>query len=303
MSQHAINVLTNPKSLPEHCMKILVDAAKFGHIGVMESALRCPRVDIKLINLSVLELPWWGTINTIEMLIDAGINLKTVIVSLGQRGDVYIMKMALSKIENIDITEPEYFDAFEFACKFNHIEIVKLFLEKGIDPSQRNNRAIECAANRDGGAVVKLLLKDPRVDSDAINRALINAMKHGFVYTTEILLRRATLTCEQINEEVKKILCSTNNFSISIGFILIEANLFNPESAILMSRHNYQSILTKLLNRLGHAVDLRHYIIGVSHRTVDTWTRHKWSHLMKYYWHVREICREYLTVDLLELLM
>ena len=51
------------------------------------------------------------------------------------------------------------------ACKYNHIDIVKLLLQDTrVDPSDRDNYAIRRTSEKGHVEVVKLLLQDPRVD-------------------------------------------------------------------------------------------------------------------------------------------
>jgi ankyrin repeat protein len=77
------------------------------------------------------------------------------------------------------------------ASSHGRLEIVKLLLkDPRVDPSAKKNKAIERASYHGNIEIVKLLLKDNRVDpSDQKNKAFINAVEFGHYKVASLLIR------------------------------------------------------------------------------------------------------------------
>jgi len=93
------------------------------------------------------------------------------------------------KLINNDISDDNNY-AIRWASIYGHFEIVRLLLkDPRVDPSDNNNYAIQWASERGHFEIVKLLLKDSRVDpSDNNNCAIRWASESGHLEIVRLLL-------------------------------------------------------------------------------------------------------------------
>ena len=98
---------------------------------------------------------------------------------------------------------------------YNDVKIVKLLLEdKRVNPSIRDNFPIRQASSNGRKEIVKLLLKDERVDpSSKNNQSIINANKNGHRGVVKLLFKDNRVRKSLDKKDIK-------------GFIEIEYKLF-----------------------------------------------------------------------------
>ncbi|KAJ3284904.1 hypothetical protein HDU76_008209, partial [Blyttiomyces sp. JEL0837] len=82
-------------------------------------------------------------------------------------------------------------EAFRYACKNGHVEIVKMLLATGgVNAAVDNNIAIRHAAMSGDLEIVKLLLEVEGVDAGALgNKAIISAAKNGHLEVVKLLMK------------------------------------------------------------------------------------------------------------------
>jgi ankyrin repeat protein len=92
---------------------------------------------------------------------------------------------------NNDLNHADQQRAFIFACNKGRTVIVKLFLKnKRVNPAYQNNKAFINACYNGKLGIVKLLLNDKRVNpADQNNQAFIRAILIGKIYIIKMFLK------------------------------------------------------------------------------------------------------------------
>ncbi len=96
--------------------------------------------------------------------------------------------------------------AIRIASLNGHLEIVKLLLkDERINPSDNRNDAINFASENGHTEIIKLLLQDPRVDpSEYSNYAIRLASENGHLEIVKLLLNDSRVRKKLTNEQIKK---------------------------------------------------------------------------------------------------
>ena len=95
--------------------------------------------------------------------------------------------------------------AIRFASRFGHSKVVKLLLkDPRVDPRVSNNLAIRLASEDGHAGVIKLLLEDPRVDPSADdNEAILLASVNGHSKAMKLLLKDKRVRKNLSEEEIE----------------------------------------------------------------------------------------------------
>jgi hypothetical protein len=155
----------------------LLRAAEEGDVESVKELLQCEGVDVRYYDLG-----------------DGFGGPKTVLVVACERG---LMVVARILLEHGGETQQELEEAFCVAADGGHVELVKILMERGvrlysIDPSARENLAVQGAARNGRINVVKLLLQDERVNPAARDNFAVNyAACIGYCDVLEVLLADA----------------------------------------------------------------------------------------------------------------
>jgi hypothetical protein len=127
-----------------------------------------------------------------------GVNWKRVYLDLSQTIDFIVhagkgnTDTVLVLLEaGVDPTAKDNY-AIQYASENGHLEVVKLLLEQpGVDPSADDNHAIRWASQKGHLEVVKLLLEQPGVDPSAEdNYAIQWASENGHLEVVKLLLKQ-----------------------------------------------------------------------------------------------------------------
>jgi len=86
------------------------------------------------------------------------------LINACRRGETEIVKLLLEDPRVVPMGLLKENKAFLAACKQGHVEIVKLLLLKGVNPVEPGNRGLTDVCFFAKLKVLKLLVKDPRVD-------------------------------------------------------------------------------------------------------------------------------------------
>lgn len=81
------------------------------------------------------------------------------------------------------------FECMIVGIKNGHLNILKTFVEHGIDPSSKDNTAFIKACLHGHMDIVKFLLKDPRVDPSVNNNFALTAKYNGHNDIVELLMK------------------------------------------------------------------------------------------------------------------
>lgn len=154
--------------------------------------------------------------------------------------------------------DPSEFYQFpiEFACGLGRIDIVRLLLKDSrVDPGAQNNSAICHAVFSNHPDVVRLLLADPRVDPTIQRDIVFNyAVDNGYVDIVTDLYGRQQVYSSLTQETIHRVLihsCETGNYEI------------------------FQLFLTD--SRINPSI----YVDGVSVKNMAPWRENKLTSLMK----------------------
>ena len=131
------------------------------------------------------------------------LNLEELLKKSLQNGYLNGVKLALEKGANPSDKDNE---AIRFASEEGHTEIVELLLQdKRVNPSDKDNEAIRYASENGYTEIVELLLQDKRIDpSDDDNYAIKNASYNGFTEIVRLLLQDKRVRNKLSDREIEK---------------------------------------------------------------------------------------------------
>lgn len=170
----------------------LVNAARNGHLDVVDRLLQEPRVDPRAMdNFAIRVASQNGHADVVDrLLLDPRVDRSVVSISgLCARGHLDIVRRLLSD-PSID-PSAENNAAICKASVNGYSDLVQLLLEDGrVDPSVNNNYAIRLASEKGHVRVVECLLADSRVDPSADdNYAIRLASASGHLDVVKVLLQ------------------------------------------------------------------------------------------------------------------
>lgn len=294
------NFLASGEGHPEYeFYKALDEASYHGHIEIVRLLLADPRMDPAEKHSALYSAAIMGHIKIMRMLLKwTGHADARVIEFAAKTKNIEMLKLLLEYVNEYKIYRMQtHSNMFTNACADGSIEVVKLLLDAGFDPSRNSDCAIQFASYRGHTEVVKLLLNDGRVNLSPY--IVVDAVQSGCAEVVKLLLPRVTLD----TKDIRSLFWYSVNFGyrgMSMILVLDSRMTISPVDVIDVSALGQADILGDLLDQYREYVCLRYYLDCTKHRTcADVWKKH----LVKCYWVAREICREYLTVDLLELLM
>ena len=141
---------------------------------------------------------------------------------------------------------------FTNACRYGHVEVVKLLLEAGVDPTSNNNKAIKYACGNGHVEVVKLLLKagvNPSVSDDYPLRI---ACENGHLEVVKVLLEWRGPNGEFIDPSDGEISLgiSCKNGHVEVVKVLLEWRGPNGEFVDPLANDNRPIQIAELNNHL-----------------------------------------------------
>ena len=160
------------------------------------------------------------------------------------------------------------------ASNSGHIEVVKLLLSAGADPTTNSNYAIVRAANNGHVEIVKLLLADPRVDPAAgDNMAIGYSSENGSTDVVKLLLKDPRVDPD-----------THDNYAI-----------------IFAVKNGHTKVVKRLLNALKHRFNIAKYteILAEAREIPNDIKELLINHIISYQWIVKIFLNQHLTVDLL----
>ncbi len=114
----------------DSCEAAMVDAAREGHIGIVNLALE--KEATYFLKGSMLEAARFGHIEVVKLLLKKGAdNYRETMREAAEGGHIEIVELMILKMENEGMSHLYYEDAMLEAAKEGHMDIVKLILEKG----------------------------------------------------------------------------------------------------------------------------------------------------------------------------
>lgn len=170
----------------------IIEASSMDHNEVVKMLLQDPRVDPSIDSIILLNICQNGHIDTIRILLqDTRIDIhqyRNVFEDIISSGHLVIIELFL---HNLKLESEDYNKIFMLLCAYNFDGLVKLLLrDPRVDPSANNNAAIKYASNNGNYHIVRTLIQDPRVDpSDNNNAAIIEASLYGRLRVVKLLLK------------------------------------------------------------------------------------------------------------------
>ncbi|KAJ3317385.1 hypothetical protein HDV06_001675 [Boothiomyces sp. JEL0866] len=207
---------------------------KFNRTKLAKLLLGDPRVDPCCFNNRGIELACRNDIELVQLLLnDKRTFSKFALVAAAYRGKLDIVELLLLD-ERFQPTNR----ALRDAVTMGHLDIVKLLIQKGLDPSVDENLNIQRASQNGHFNVVEYLLDDSRVDPSAKdNQAIRQAARRGYLDIVQLLLRDKRVTIKARNYEGIIQAAISGHFEITDYFaggnIILERSTLFEKIAIL----------------------------------------------------------------------